>query len=74
MYSRKDLGIPDDKHVSKVWLHFTYAPAGMYSADLSFFTTVKEGYVGEVRNTTKINMYGADSQGYIHYFDDTNPW
>ncbi|MBC1379517.1 MucBP domain-containing protein [Listeria innocua] len=74
MYSRKDLGIPDDKHVSKVWLHFTYAPAGMYGADLSFYTTVKEGYVGEVRNTTKIDMYGADSQGYIHYYNDTNPW
>lgn len=74
MYSRKDLGIPDDKHVSKVWLHFTYAPAGMYAADLSFFTTVKEGYVGEVRNSTQINMYGADSQDYIHYYDDTNPW
>lgn len=74
MYSRKDLGIPDDKHVSKIWLHFTYAPAGMYGADLSFFTTVKEGYVGEVRNSTQINMYGADSQGYIHYHDETNPW
>ncbi|MBC2096156.1 MucBP domain-containing protein [Listeria welshimeri] len=74
MYTRKELGIPDDKHVSKVWLHFTYAPAGMYGAHLSFYTTVKDGYVGEVRNSAQINMYGADSQDYVHYFNDTNPW
>lgn len=51
MYLRKDFGILDDKYVSKVWFYFMYVLVGMYVVNLFFFIIVKEGYVGEVRNS-----------------------
>lgn len=57
-YTRGDLGLTDSDHISRIRYEFTYAPAGMYGLQASYYFHVKPGYEGPVENW--VNIYGRD--------------
>ncbi|WP_162921679.1 MucBP domain-containing protein [Listeria costaricensis] len=71
MFTKQQLGLEDGKHVSDIWIHFTHAPAGMYGTSMNFYTTVQDGYVGQVKNEAEVRLSGADQNGRVYYFDGT---
>ncbi|WP_239253857.1 MucBP domain-containing protein [Listeria ilorinensis] len=71
MFTRQQLGLEDEKQVSDVWIHFTHAPAGMYGTAMNFYTTVEEGYVGQVKNEAEVKLSGMDQNGKVNSFDGT---